>query len=288
MGLGQSALQSSTAIRNQESGIRSMSKSALVTGASSGIGEVFARKLFGMGHRLILVARRKDRLEALATELGNAEVLTADLADGSDLQRVESRIAAEPELEFLVNNAGFGVQGLFHMADLESQDRMHRLHIIAIERLTHAALRGMVERRKGNIINVSSVAGFLATPFNTSYCATKSWINAFSEGIYLELKAIHSPVRIQALCPGFTYSEFHDVAGMDRNTIPRSLWMSAEYVVEDSLRGLDHNRLFAIPGWRYKLFTKVYPFVPRSLRHALAIRYGDSRQKKMATASAAP
>jgi uncharacterized protein len=257
-----------------------MSKSALVTGASSGIGEVFARKLFGMGYRLILVARRKDRLEALATELGNAEVLTADLATDSDLQRVEDRIAAEPGLEFLVNNAGFGVQGLFHMADLESQDRMHRLHIIAIERLTHAALRGMVERRKGKVINVSSVAGFLATPFNTGYCATKSWINAFSEGIYLELKAIHSPVRIQALCPGFTYSEFHDVAGMDRNTIPRSLWMSAEYVVEDSLRGLEHNRLFVIPGWRYKLFTKVYPLVPRRIRHALAIRYGDSRQKK--------
>jgi uncharacterized protein len=257
-----------------------MGKSALVTGASSGIGEVFARKLFAMGYRLILVARRKDRLEALAAQLGNAEVLTANLALDSDLGRVEERIAAEPELEFLVNNAGFGVQGFFHHATLESQDRMHRLHILAIERLIHAALGGMVERQKGNIINVSSVAGFLATPFNTSYCASKAWINMFTEGIYLELKAIHSPVRIQALCPGFTYTEFHDAAGMDRNIVPRSLWMSAEFVVENSLRSLEPNKLYVIPGWRYKLFTKAYPFVPRPLKHALAIRYGASRQKR--------
>jgi short-subunit dehydrogenase len=132
------------------------------------------------------------------------------------------RIGAEPGLEFLVNNAGFGIQGLYFESHLEAQDKMHRLHIIAIEQLTHAALRGMVERRKGNIINVSSVAGFLATPYNTSYCATKAWINTFTEGIYLELKATHSPVRIQSLCPGFTHSEFHTVAGMDRDTIPRS------------------------------------------------------------------
>jgi short-subunit dehydrogenase len=263
-----------------------MSKSALVTGASSGIGEAFARRLFGMGYRLILVARRKDRLEALSTKLGNAEVLAADLAIDADLRRVEDRIAAEPDLEFLVNNAGFGVLGLFHATPLEAQDRMHRLHIIAIERLTHAALGGMVERGKGNIINVSSVAGFLATPFSCSYCATKAWINTFTEGIYLELKAIHSPVRIQALCPGFTYSEFHDVAGMDRNAIPHSLWMSAEYVVENSLCSLERNKLIIIPGWRYKLFTTVYPCIPRSLRHILALKYGVSRQKNKLADSA--
>jgi short-subunit dehydrogenase len=259
-----------------------MSKSALVTGASSGIGEVFARRLFGMGCRLILVARRKDRLDSLATQLGDAEVLTADLATDSGLRSVEDRIAAEPELEFLINNAGFGVQGLFHAIPLEVQDRMHYLHIITIERLTHAALGKMVERGKGNIINVSSVAGFLATPFNCSYCATKAWINTFTEGIYLELKAIHSPVRIQALCPGFTFSEFHDAAGMDRDTIPHSLWMTGEYVVDHSLRGLEHNKVIVIPGWRYKLFTRIYPFVPRSLKHTLALKYGDSRQRKPA------
>jgi hypothetical protein len=257
-----------------------MNKVALITGASSGIGEVFARKLSESGYRLILVARRKERLEKLAAELGSAEILVADLAVDSDLRGVEDRIARETELEFLVNNAGFGVQGAFHQASLESQDRMHRLHILAIERLTHAALKGMVERRKGNIINVSSVAGFLTTPYNVSYCATKAWINSFTEGLYLELQAIHSPVRIQALCPGFTYSEFHDVAGMDRNLIPRFLWLSAPDVVDTSLRSLERNKLFVVPGWKYRVFTALLSCMPRPLRHAMALRYGDSRQKK--------
>jgi uncharacterized protein len=251
-----------------------MSKLALVTGASSGIGEVFARKLAGMGYRLLLVARRRDRLEKLAAELPDACVLAADLALDSDLRKVEERIASEPELEFLVNNAGFGVQGAFHELSLEIQDSMHRLHIIATERLTHAALRVMVERRRGNIINVSSVAGFILGAYSVSYNATKSWINSFTEGLCIELKALHSPVRIQALCPGFTYSEFHDVAGVDRNVIPRSLWMSAEDVVDASLRSLEKNKLFVVPGWRYRLVVGLYPWIPRSLKHALAIKYG--------------
>jgi uncharacterized protein len=257
-----------------------MGKAALITGASSGIGEVFARELSKSGYRLILVARRKERLEKLAANLGNAGILVADLATDSGLRRVEDCITAEPELEFLVNNAGFGVQGAFHQASLESQDGMHRLHIIAIERLTHAALKGMVKRRQGSIINVSSVAGFLTTPYNVSYCATKAWINSFTEGLHLELRAIHSPVRIQALCPGFTYSEFHDVAGMDRSLIPRYLWMSAEDVVDTSLRGLERNKLFVVPGWKYRLFTALLSCIPRPLRHAMALKYGTSRQER--------
>ena len=140
---------------------------------------------------------------------------------------------------------------------------MHRLHVNAIERLTHAALPQMIQRHKGNIINVSSVAGFLAYPLNVSYCATKAWINSFTEGLYIELKAIHSPVRIQALCPGLTYSEFHDRMGMDRSAIPRSLWMSAEDVVDASLRSLKRDELFVVPGWRYRFFVRLYPWVPR-------------------------
>ena len=114
-----------------------------------------------MGYALILVARRKERLEKLAAELGNADTLVADLTNDTDLLAVETRIAAEPKLDFLVNNAGFGIPGMFHETDLEAQHRLHRLHILAIERLTHSALQGMISRRKGNIINVSSVAGFL-------------------------------------------------------------------------------------------------------------------------------
>jgi short-subunit dehydrogenase len=252
---------------------------ALVTGASSGIGEVFARRLSKLDYRLLLVARRRERLEKLAAELKSAEFLTADLALDSDLRRIEDRIAAESDLQFLVNNAGFGLVGKFYENNLEAEDRMHRLHIIAIERLTYAALRGMVARQKGNIINVSSVAGFLTTPFNVSYCATKAWVSSFSEGLYLELKAIHSPVRVQALCPGFTRTEFHQVSGVDRSVIPRSLWMSAEYVVDTSLRGLERNRVIVVPGWRYRLFLAVYPRLPRSWKHFLALKYGNIQPK---------
>jgi short-subunit dehydrogenase len=252
---------------------------ALVTGSSSGIGETFARRLSRDGYGLILVARRKERLEKLAADLGNALPLPADLTDERDLLAVEKVVASEPGLEFLVNNAGFGVPGRFHETDPEAQDRMHRLHILAIERLTHAALRGMVARQKGNIVNVSSVAAFFAAPHNLTYSATKAWINRFTEGLYLELKSIRSPVRVQALCPGFTYSEFHDVIGMDRSAIPKYLWMNSEDVVGDSLKGLEQNRWMVIPGWRYRLISGLHACCPRPLKHFIALKYGNSQLK---------
>jgi uncharacterized protein len=254
-------------------------KVALVTGASSGIGAVFARRLSEQGFDLILVARRRERLERLASELAGAEVLVADLAVDADLRRVEERIAAEPDLECLVNNAGFGSQGRFREAGLEIQDRMHRLHVIATLRLTHAALGVMLARARGSIINVSSVAGFLHNPFSVSYGATKAWINSFTEALYVELKSAGSPIRIQALCPGFTVSEFHDVLGIDRSVIPRSLWMSAEEVVETSLRSLEQDKVIVIPGWRYRWFVRFQQRLPRFVRHAIAMKYGNIRSR---------
>jgi short-subunit dehydrogenase len=252
---------------------------ALVTGASSGIGATFARALARRGYGLVLVARRKDRLEALAREL-DGEALPADLTNAAELKLVEERIAAAEDLELLVNNAGFGAMGRFWEADLDGQDRMHRLHIDATVRLTHAALRGMVARGKGGVINVSSVAGFVQSPGSTSYGATKRWMNAFTEGLYLELKSAGSPVKVQALCPGFTYSEFHDVAGMDRNLIARRLWLRAEDVVEASLGGLDRGDLFVIPGWRYKFLVRLLGIVPDGLRRWGTLRYAQ-RMKRM-------
>jgi len=252
---------------------------ALITGASSGIGEVFARKLSAKGYHTILVARRKERLAKLAAELPSAEVLVADLTIDPDLRAIEQRIKIEPRLEMLVNNAGFGIQGAYHSTDIDAQDRMHHLHIVAVARLTHAALTGMVERAKGNIINVSSVAGFLQSPYSVTYNATKAWMNSFTAGLCLELKSIHSPVRVQALCPGFTYTEFQETAGVDRETIPKSLWMSAEDVVETSLRGLERNKLVVVPGWRYRLFLAAIRFLPQSFKNFLAIRYARARRK---------
>jgi short-subunit dehydrogenase len=211
---------------------------ALVTGASSGIGATFARRLAREGYSLILVARRRDRLEELARELGGAETLAADLTRDDELKAVEQRIAAASNLDLLVNNAGFGTKGRYFEIPVESQDQMHRLHVMATLRLAHAALGGMVARRKGAVINVSSVAGFGHSPGNVSYCATKAWMNSFTEGLHLDLRRAGSPVKVQCLCPGFTLSEFHDVIRMDRKRVPGWLWTPAEDVVESSIRGL--------------------------------------------------
>ncbi len=244
---------------------------AAVTGASAGIGMVFARKLAAQGYDLLLIARRGDRLTQLAAELErahaiHAEVCAADLSVAADTERVAARLAAEPRLDLLVNNAGFGIKGRFWEAPLDEQLKMHRLHIGAILRLTHATLPPMVARGHGGIVNVASVAGFARSPGSVSYCATKSWVNAFTEGIYLDLRAAHSRVVVQALCPGFTYSEFHDVAGVDRASIPKSLWMSAEDVVDASLDGLRRGKLFVVPGWRYKLVVSLVNRIPVRLR----------------------
>ena len=238
---------------------------AAITGASSGIGATFARRLAADGYQLLLIARRRDRLQALAAELGNAQWMAADLAVDADLRAVEARLLAEPNLTMLVNNAGFGIAGRFYETSVEVHDRMHRLHVMATMRLTHAALRQMTKADRGAIINVASVAGFTVSPGSVSYSATKNWMNVFTEGVWLDLKTRRSNVRVQALCPGFTYSEFHEVMPMDRSVIPKSWWTSAEFVVGESLSGLERNKLFVIPGWRYKLAVAVMKTVPRSL-----------------------
>ena len=247
---------------------------ALITGASAGIGATFARALAARGYRLILVARRRDRLEALAADLAGAtEIIQADLTDSAQLNLVEARAGAEPRLELLVNNAGFGIAGRFWETEMEIQNQMHLLHILAIMRLTHAALGAMVSRNRGAIVNVSSVAGFVQSPGSVTYSASKCWINSFTEGLDLELKSMGSAVRIQALCPGFTYSEFHDVAGIDRRTIPAALWTTAEDVVEASLAGLEQGELFVIPGWRYRLLVRFLRVMPAAWVRAGSIWY---------------
>ncbi len=230
---------------------------ALITGASAGLGATFARGLAVEGYDLVLVARRTARLEKLAAEIHASrgvcvETMTADLTVDADVSLVCERLAGCERLELLVNNAGFGTRGLFFEADAEKGDAMHRLHVLATERLTRAALPGMVARRKGGIINVASVAGFLQGPGNVGYCATKAWMVSFTEGLQLELKSIGSPVVVQALCPGFTETEFHDVLGVDRARISPD-WMPAEYVVKESIRGLKNGKFLVIPGLRSRV-----------------------------------
>jgi short-subunit dehydrogenase len=246
---------------------------AAVTGASSGIGEVFARRLAAT-HDLLLVARREDRLRVLAAELASVhgaavEVLAADLLRDEDVDRLARRLREDPALDLLVNNAGFGVDGPFWEGGAEPLLRMHRLHIDTTLRLTHAALAALVERDRGAVINVASVAAFVHGAGSCGYSASKSWMTAFTEGLHLDLRRKGSRVQVQALCPGFTYTEFHDVMGVQRETrAPRGFWLDAGDVVEASLDGLRRRRLFVIPGWKYRLLVAVVTRLPVSLRLA--------------------
>ncbi len=256
---------------------------AVITGASSGIGMAFARKL-AASHNLLLVARRKDRLNELAAQITKdtgavVTVLPADLANEEDLGIVADRIAAENNLDLLVNNAGFGTLGLFWEASITGQEQMHRLHVMATMRLTHVALGKMVRSNSGGIVNVASVSAFFRVSGNASYAATKNWMTSFTEGLYLELKSAHSAVKVQALCPGFTYSEFHDVMHVDRESLaPSSFWLRAEHVVDESLRALRRGKLFVIPGWRYKAIVSLISKLPTPLR--LSLEKVGARKRK--------
>ena len=252
---------------------------AVITGASSGLGTVFARKLAARGYDLLLIARREDRLRSIAREIGEqyhvrADTLAADLTDDAGLAAAAARIQDAADLGLLVNNAGFGSLGYFFNTDPRVQEQMHRLHVLATMRLSHAALANLIPKAKPGtgIINVSSVAAFAASPQSVSYGATKTWMNRFTEGLAMELAVNSSPVTMQALCPGFTLTEFHDVVRMDRKRIPAGWWMTADFVVEESLRAFDRRELFVVPGWRYKLLVGILRVLPGGL-----IRWGSIR-----------
>ena len=238
-----------------------MPATALITGASSGIGAEFARQLAAQGHDLILVARREERLRALAAELARAhsicaEILVADLSNLADIERVATRIAELETLDLLINNAGFGTPLRFAEAEAAKQVAMLEVHVVASTRLSRAALPGMIARGRGLIINVSSLAAFFSMPGSVTYCATKAYLTAFSKALQAELRG--TGVEVQALCPGFTYTEFHDTpeyAKFSRSTIPKPFWMPAKKVVRASLEAARRGRVICIPGFHYRLIA---------------------------------
>ena len=207
-------------------------KTALITGASSGLGAEFARQLAARGYHLILTARRQSRLEQLAGELERqypipVEILVADLAQQQGLQAVAERIRLLPALDLLVNNAGFGTHGRFFQVESDKHAAMLQVHVNASVLLTHAALPGMIARHQGYIINVASMAGLIPIR-SVLYGTTKAFLVNFSEALQTELRG--TGVKLQALCPGFTYTEFHDTpeyTGFNRRKIPRILWLTS-------------------------------------------------------------
>jgi short-subunit dehydrogenase len=251
---------------------------ALITGASSGIGEAFARNLASMGYNVVLVARCLQKLQSIAKELEQrhpiaAEALPADLATDGGVALVEKRIHEISDLTMLVNNAGFGTRGAFADVDLGKSLAMIQVHVTASTRLARAALPGMIARRKGTLINVGSPSAFIPLSGNAVYSATKAYLIAFSE--CLQLEGQDAGIKVQALCPGFTYSGFHDTdefAGMDRSTIPNLLWMSAEATVKQSLNALNKGKVVFVPGLTNRLMYVTLREITRRLVAKVLLR----------------
>lgn len=249
---------------------------ALVTGASSGIGEAFARKLAARGHHLVLVARDLGRLEQVAHQLEQAhgtttEVLAADLRVPDELARVEARVAAgERPVAVLINNAGHGSRGSFRGLDIRAETGQIALNVTAVVRLTHAAMAAMMPRRTGAIVNVSSAAGFQPAPFNAVYAATKAFVTSFTEAVHEE--AVGSGVKVTCLCPGFTRTGFQRAAGVGADWLPAFAWSTAEEVAAAGLAALDRNQALCVPGLPYKLAAGLLPVLPRGL-----VRWGAAR-----------
>lgn len=241
-------------------------RSALVTGASTGIGEEFARRLAARGCALVLVARRAERLHEIADDLRKrhgveVEVLPADLTDPEQLRLVEKRLA-DPDrpVDLLVNNAGYGSSGPFRECPVDGEDDAVRVNVLAVTRLCHAALNGMCERRRGGIVNVASVAGLMLAFVNSAtYGATKAFVYSLSESLAIEAKPYG--VHVTALCPGYVRTEMTaDVTG-----VPGFAWTAREKVVRDALRGVERGRRLVIPGALYRVAGVLVRVLPRSL-----------------------
>jgi short-subunit dehydrogenase len=245
---------------------------ALVTGASAGIGAEFCRQLAAKGYRLVLVARRADRLRELADELRQSHgadslVITADLSQSEASRDIVARLDAEGvEVEYLVNNAGYGLPGSFHIPDWDDHADFIQVMMTAHCELTWRLLRGMQERKRGFIVNVASVAGLVDStgPGHTLYGASKSFLIRFSEALALENRRYG--VKVTALCPGFTHSEFHDVSGTREmiSKLPDYLWLRAEDVVADCLDAMGRERVkpIVVPGRQYKLMVWINRYLP--------------------------
>ncbi len=247
-------------------------KRALVTGASSGIGEAFARRLAAQGTDLVLVARRTDRLQTLSTALSggpasvavDVEVLTADLSEPDDLDRVVARLEDRSKpIDLLVNNAGFGTVGDFLDQDPEHESTMIDVNIGAVHRLAHAAGTAMADRGGGAILNVSSIAGFTPSPKSATYGATKAFVTSFSEALAVELGP--QGVAVSCVCPGLTRTEFQEKADYQPSALPGLFWQSADQVAAEGLAGLAAGRTQVITGLHNRVAIAAARVTPRGV-----------------------
>jgi short-subunit dehydrogenase len=256
-----------------------------VTGATAGIGAEFARQLAAEGYGLILVARDAERLARYAGELAarhgvDVRPLPADLSTESGCDAV-AEVLRGSGARMLVNNAGLSLNTTFLRSSVEAEERLLAVNVRAVMRLTLAALPGMVASGGGDIVNVSSVAGFGAGLPGSTYPASKAWVTNFSESVGMSVR--RRGVRVMAVCPGFTRTEFHQRAGIEVAASPGWLWLTPAEVVRDGLRDLRHGKAVSVPSWRYKILVFGMRHAPRTLFRRLAGRAGrrigrDGRQ----------
>ncbi|MEU3183886.1 SDR family oxidoreductase [Streptomyces sp. NPDC006923] len=248
---------------------------ALVTGATSGIGRAFAERLARTGHDLVLVARTRDVLHRQAETLssGNgihAETLPADLSTTEGCRVVEHRLTTGKPIDLLVNNAGIALDKPFPHNSIAAEERLLDVNVRAVLRLTHAALPGMIERRSGHVVNVASFTALGPGGLATTYPAGKSWVLTFTESIGRSAHVRESGVRIMALLPGFTRTELFDRSGIDLANLPEWTWLRADRVVATAMRDLARGRFVSVPSLRYKVAAWGLRHLPRPLLLPLA------------------
>ena len=246
---------------------------ALITGATAGIGAAYAKLLAKEGFDLVLVARDLPRLKGVAKELSKlykikAETIKADLTKPAQLAKVEKRLANNSKpIEVLINNAGFGLKDSFLVSNLAKEQELLDVLVTAPMRLSHAVLPGMIKRNSGSIVNVSSVASFIA---GGTYSAAKSYLTVFSEYLHTELRDTN--VKVSALCPGFTRTEFHARGKMKMSGLPNYMWTTVDQVVAKSWRYVKAGKVICIPGWQYMLLSSIARIAPRPLVRKLGIK----------------
>jgi short-subunit dehydrogenase len=244
---------------------------ALVTGASSGIGEAICEQLGRAGIAQVVVARRTDRLEGLASRLPGVEVLPADLTTADGMALVEARIASERDpIDLVVNNAGFGTSGAFHELDRDRLEAEICLNVAALTRLSHAALATMVPRGRGYLLNVSSVASFQPAPRLAVYAATKAFVTSLSESLHEEARG--TGVKVTALCPGLTRTEFQSVSNTEgyAQTFPEFAWLDVDKVAKAALADVARGKALSVPGALYRGLSVASGVTPRSLTRRLS------------------